>query len=246
MTDPHGIVAVAGGLLTGLIGFADDALKRARQDSAGLKARYKLSLQIVVGFLIAAATYYLLEDDTVRIPFAHVTVHLGMWKVLLGLFCYLTIVNGVNLTDGIDGLAGTTALIAAACLGGAVWTSGIGSAIAPVVLMGICAGFLPFNWHPAKIFMGDSGAFCLSGTLVAAAIALGMEISLLIIGLIFIIELVSVVLQVVYFRLTGGKRLFRMSPIHHAWELRGAKEPAIVSGFAAVGIVAGAIGWWAS
>ncbi len=246
ITDGRAVVGIAAGLLTGLIGLADDVMKIATKQSSGLKARYKLPLQIVVGLLVVGGVYYLIEDSTIRIPFVHATVDIGAWKILLGLFCYLTIVNAVNFTDGLDGLAASTVLVAAICLGGAIWTTGAGTSVVPVVLAGICIAFLPFNWNPASIFMGDSGALAIGGALAAAAVATGLEITLLIIGIVFIIEITTVVLQVVYFRMTGGKRIFRMTPIHHAWELRGYKEPAIVAGAVVIGIVGGAIGWWSA
>jgi len=245
MQDPRAIIGIAAGLLTGLIGLADDMLKISKQDSSGLKARYKLALQIVVGLLCVGAVYYLIPDDSVFIPFTGMIVKLGYWKIVLGMFCYLTIINAVNFTDGLDGLAGSTVLVASLCLGGAIWASGVEStALVPVVLVGICAGFLPFNWNPARIFMGDSGSLAISGALAATAVAASLELVFLIIGLVFIIEITTVVMQVVYFRLTGGKRIFRMTPIHHAWELRGYKEPQIVAGALVIGVVAGAVGWW--
>jgi phospho-N-acetylmuramoyl-pentapeptide-transferase len=246
LTDPRAIIGVTAGLLTGLIGLADDILKSARRNSSGLKARFKLPLQIVVGLLIACAVYYQMGDHTVRIPFIGTPVDVGSWKILIGLFCYLTIINAVNFTDGLDGLAASTVFVAALFLGLALWTTRASSAVVPVLLMGVCAGFLPLNWNPARIFMGDSGALCLGGALAAAAIAGGLEIVIFIIGLVFIIEIITVVLQVSWFRLTRGKRLFRMTPIHHAFELRGYKEPAIVFGVAATGLAAGLLGWLTS
>jgi len=246
MTDPGAVIGVATGLLTGLIGLADDWMKSTLRNSAGLKARYKLPLQILVGLIASAAVYRLMGDSTVRIPFVHATVDIGAWKIALGVFCYLAIVNGVNFTDGLDGLASSTVLVAAVCLGGAIWSAGAGTSLVPVVLVGMCAGFLPFNWHPARIFMGDSGAFALGGALAAAAIATCLEVTMIIIGIVFIIEITTVVLQVIYFRLTGGKRIFRMTPIHHAWELRGYTEPRIVIGAVAIGLIGGIIGWWAA
>jgi phospho-N-acetylmuramoyl-pentapeptide-transferase len=249
--DPRAIVGVLSGLLTGFIGLADDVIKVTKKDSSGLKARYKLPLQIFVGLLVTGSCYYMMRDDTIRIPFMHVQVHLGLWKIVFGLFVYLTIVNAVNFTDGIDGLAAGTVFIAALYLGGTLYTARLWledkpSAVVPVILMGICSGFLPFNWNPAQIFMGDSGALCLGGALAAVAMASGLEISILIIGLVFIMEIATVVMQVVYFRITHGKKLFRMTPIHHAWELRGYREPAIVIAFVIVGILAGTLGWWSA
>ncbi len=244
LTDPRAIIGVAAGLLTGLIGLADDNLKVTRQDSSGLKARYKLPLMIVVGFLAVGATWYLVQDDTLRIPFMQEPIHLGPWKLIIGLLCYLTIINGVNFTDGVDGLAAGTVLIASLFLGVAIFVTGSGSVIVPAVLVGICIGFLPFNWNPAKIFMGDSGALCLGGALAGAAVAASLEIVIFLIGIVFIIEITTVVMQVVYFRLTGGKRIFRMTPIHHAFELRGYREPAIVIGASVIGIAGGLIGLW--
>lgn len=246
ITDPHAIIGITAAILTGFIGLADDILKISRKNSSGLKARYKLPLQIIIGLLISSGVYYLLREETIRIPFTSQIINIGSWKIITGLLCYLIIVNAVNFTDGLDGLAASTVLTAAIFLAGVLWTTKTSSAVVPVIIIGICAGFLPYNWNPAKIFMGDSGALALGGALAAAAIATGMEIVILIIGFVFIIELTSVVLQVVYFRLTGGKRIFRMTPIHHAWELRGYKEPNIVIGFTLVGILCGAIGWWSA
>lgn len=244
--DPRGIIGIAIGLLTGLIGLADDTIKVMKKDSSGLKARYKLPLQILVGLLASAASFYFMADSSLRIPFIHQSISIGFWKIPVGLFCYLTIINGVNFTDGLDGLATSTVLVAGLALGISLWTTALGTAIVPVILMGICIGFLPFNWNPAKIFMGDTGSLALGGALAACAIATGLELVLLIIGLVFIIETASVVLQVVYFRLTGGKRIFLMTPIHHAWELRGFKEPRIVMGAVITGIIGGVLGWWSS
>jgi len=247
MQDPNAIIGVATGLLSGLIGFADDILKLSKHDTSGLKARYKLMLQIIVGLLCTGAVYYLIPDDTLTIPFTGAVIRIGFWKIILGIFCYMTIINAVNFTDGLDGLAATTVAIASFCLGGAIWASGGDTtAVVPIILIGICVGFLPWNWNPAKIFMGDSGSLALSGALAAIAIASSLEIVLLIIGLVFLIEIATVVMQVVYFKLTGGKRIFRMTPIHHAWELRGYSERKIVIGASVIGIIAGAVGWWSA
>jgi phospho-N-acetylmuramoyl-pentapeptide-transferase len=243
LTDPRAIIGVTAGLLTGLIGLADDILKAAKRKSSGLKARYKLPIQIVVGLLITSAVYYQMGDDTLRIPFTKTVLEVGSWKILIGLLCYLTLINAVNFTDGLDGLAASTVFVAALFLGLAFWTTKTSSAVVPVLLMGVCAGFLPVNWNPARIFMGDSGSLCLGGALAAAAIASGLEITVFIIGLVFILEITTVVLQVVFFRLTGGKRLFKMTPIHHAFELRGYSEPVIVFGFSIFGFAAGILGW---
>jgi len=246
LSDPRAIIALAAGILAGLIGLADDILKIQKHDSSGLKARYKLPLQIVVGLMAVGAVMYLLEDTTIRLPFLTDAIDIGFWKLPIGLFIFLTIINGVNFTDGLDGLAGSTVGVASIFLGLSILSTLSGSVIVPVVLFGICIGFLPFNWNPAKIFMGDSGALTLGAALAAAAIVTALDITILVIGLVFIIEITSVVMQVVYFRLTGGKRIFRMTPIHHAWELRGYKEPAIVFGATAIGLISGAIGWWSA
>lgn len=240
--DAKAILGVAAGLLSGLIGLADDILKVTRKDSSGLKARYKLPLQILVGLLVASATDYLLEETGTAVPFLSSNVELGAYKLILGLFTYLLIVNAVNFTDGIDGLASSTVFIAAFFLGTALWLTGKSSAAVPVILMGTCAGFLPINWNPAKLFMGDAGSLCLGGALAATAVAAGLELPLMLIGLVFLIEAGSVILQVVYFRLTGGKRIFLMTPYHHALELRGFKEPKIVIVFSVIGFLAGIVG----
>ncbi|HDS30209.1 MAG TPA: phospho-N-acetylmuramoyl-pentapeptide-transferase [Firmicutes bacterium] len=241
MSDPRALIGVGTGLLSGLIGLADDVMKQKRKASSGLKARYKLPLMILVGLLASILAVYFVHDDTIRIPFMNNPLHLGWWKIPIALFCYLTIINGVNFTDGLDGLAASTVLIASLFLGATIYTINTGSAVVPVVIAGICIGFLPFNWNPAKIFMGDSGSLCIGGALAGAAIVAGLDIIILIIGLVFMVNITTVVLQVVYFRLTGGKRIFRMTPIHHAFELRGYSEPAIVYGASVVGVIGGII-----
>ena len=242
LRDPSAIIAVAIGILTGLIGLADDLMKVIKHDSSGLKARYKLPLQIIVGLLAGWAALHFLDSNYLYLPFAPGILIPGVWKIIIGLFCYLIIINGVNFTDGLDGLAASTVLIASLFLTRALVYATQYYAIVPVVLTGICVGFLPFNWNPAKIFMGDSGSLALGGALAAVAICSGLEIIILIIGLVFIIEIASVVLQVVYFRLTSGKRIFRMTPIHHAWELRGYSETWIVKWAVIIGAISGVIG----
>jgi phospho-N-acetylmuramoyl-pentapeptide-transferase len=242
MNDPEAIIAVTAGILAGLIGVADDLMKISTGHSSGLKARYKLPLQAIVALMICGAISYFLDNNIIHIPFTDISINIGYWKILSGSLIFLSIVNAVNFTDGLDGLAASTILIASLSLGVVFYVSNLSTAAVPVLLIGICAGFLPFNWNPAKIFMGDSGALALGGALGAAAIASGFEIAILFIGIVFVVEIASVVLQVVYFRLTGGKRIFRMTPIHHALELRGFSEPKIVIGASLLGIIGGAIG----
>ncbi len=224
----------------GTIGFVDDYKKVIRKQNEGLTAKQKFGLQfiIAVAFAVFFANYSSFGTE-VFIPIADIFVDFGFWYYPFIAFAVLAMTNAVNLTDGLDGLAGgVTALVAmffafAGFIGGAFCRFGgfIGEASETfffIALSGACLGFLVFNKHPAKIFMGDTGSLALGGGVVAAAVVLKLEILLLIAGLIYVIEALSVVLQVLYFKASGGKRLFKMAPIHHHFELSGWSEKKVV------------------
>ncbi|MDO4833865.1 MAG: phospho-N-acetylmuramoyl-pentapeptide-transferase [Bacillota bacterium] len=227
----------------GLIGFIDDYRKVIRKQNEGLTAKQKFGLQMIISiaFAVFFARYSSFGTE-VFIPVADIFVDFGIWYYVFVVFAVLAMTNAVNLTDGLDGLAaGVTAIVCvffafAGFFGGAFCKFGgfIGQASETfffIALAGACAGFLVFNRHPAKVFMGDTGSLALGGGVVAAAIVLKLELLLLVAGMIYVIEALSVVLQVSYFKLTHGKRIFRMAPIHHHFEMGGWSEVRVVISF---------------
>ena len=217
----------------GFIGFFDDYLKVIKKNNLGLRAYQKFGLQIVISVALAVfLANYSQGSTNVYIPIADVYVDFGIWYIPCIVFVVLAMTNAVNLTDGLDGLAsGVTALVTLFfSVGGLTYGIASGTYFCAAVCGG-CLGFLVFNKNPAKIFMGDTGSLALGGGLAAAAIVMKMELLLPIVGLIYVIEALSVVLQVGYFKLTKGKRIFKMAPIHHHFEKCGFKEVHVVIAF---------------
>ena len=217
----------------GLIGFFDDYLKVIKKNNLGLRAYQKFGLQTILSVILAVYLANYTEGSTsVYIPFADIYVNFGIWYIPFVVFVVLAMTNAVNLTDGLDGLAsGVTAFISL-FFAVAGFTYGIVTgAYFCSAMCGACLGFLVFNRNPAKVFMGDTGSLALGGGLAAAAILMKLELLLPIVGLLYVIEALSVVLQVGYFKLTKGKRLFRMAPIHHHFEKCGFREVQVVTAF---------------
>ncbi|HIS81304.1 MAG TPA: phospho-N-acetylmuramoyl-pentapeptide-transferase [Candidatus Scatomonas merdavium] len=220
----------------GLIGFLDDYLKVVLKRSDGLMPWQKLLCQIVVTGIFA---FYMIRytDVTLEllIPFSGgQALDIGWLAVPLLFIVVLATVNGVNFTDGLDGLASSVTVMVAVFF--TVVAVGRHSGIAPITcaVVGGLLGFLVFNVFPAKIFMGDTGSLALGGFVAGTAYMLNMPLFIPIVGLIYAVELLSVVLQVSYFKLTHGKRLFKMSPIHHHFELCGWSETRIVTVFSII------------
>lgn len=223
-----------------LVGWLDDYLIVKKRSNKGLSPRQKLAGQILVGAAFAAGLWYLGRGTTIMIPVLHQPFDLGplYWPLLV--FIMVGTSNAVNLTDGLDGLASGTVAIALSGL--ALALVGIGQNLAQPELLALiaaviggCLGFLWFNCHPAQVFMGDTGSLGL-GAAVAGAAALGhLELWLIPLGAVFIAETLSVMIQVTYFKRTGGKRFFKMSPLHHHFELSGWKETKVVGRFYLVG-----------
>ncbi|MCJ1907160.1 phospho-N-acetylmuramoyl-pentapeptide-transferase [Planococcus ruber] len=225
----------------GLIGFLDDFIKVVLKRNLGLTSLQKLIGQIV----IAAISFFLLNgvgfDTAVSIPFTSVSLELSMVYVLFMIFWLVGFSNAVNLTDGLDGLVAGTASIAFAAYGVlAIMQDETGIAIFTFSVTGALLGFLVFNKYPAKVFMGDTGSLALGGALAMVSILLKQELLLLLIGLVFVIETLSVILQVGSFKLRK-KRIFKMSPIHHHFELSGWSEWKVVTVFWLVGLIAAVI-----
>ncbi|MCL2420549.1 MAG: phospho-N-acetylmuramoyl-pentapeptide-transferase [Defluviitaleaceae bacterium] len=231
----------------GVIGFLDDFIKITKRRSMGLRAYQKMLAQIVVTVGFVAYCFTLPGFSTyIAVPFVpNVYWNLGMWYAPLACFIILGAVNGANFTDGLDGLnAGVTALIVAFFLFVA-WS--LHSPVLPIAgaAVGSLLGFLLFNAHPAKVFMGDTGSLALGGFVAAIAILLGMPLWLGIVALVYVVEVLSVIIQVGYFKLTGGKRFFKMAPIHHTFELSGWAETKVVAFFYIVTTILCLIGYLA-
>ena len=226
-----------------ILGFLDDYIKVVKKRNLGLKARQKLIGQIIIAVItMVIATEMLDIRTTLWIPFAESELNLGILYYALVLFVIVGASNAVNLTDGLDGLASGNMAIAASCYAVVCMLTGHSDlAIFCAAIVGACIGFLRFNFHPDKIFMGDTGSLALGGAFAAVGILTHTEILLAVIGLIFVCEALSVIIQAISFQ-TTGKRVFKMSPIHHHFELSGWKETKVVFVFWAVGLIFGVIG----
>lgn len=235
---------IGGGFLMacgfGFIGFLDDYIKAVKKRNLGLNVRQKLLLQ----FLVAGAYLYALSragsGSRMLVPFAG-SVDWSIWYWVVSLFGIVGIVNAVNFTDGIDGLnASVTFFVSLAFLTIAEYLKLVPVGIFAAAAAGGCLGFLIWNFNPAKVFMGDTGSLFLGGIVCALGFALNLPVLILLAGIIYLAEILSVVLQVLYFKATHGKRLFKMSPIHHHFELCGWSEVKICGVFTFVTILAGA------
>lgn len=220
----------------GLIGFLDDYIKVLMKRSEGLTPAQKLAGQFLVTTVFAIyLTKYTTVSLNMRLPFTDgLYLNMGIFSVPM-LFCImLGTVNGVNFTDGLDGLAtGVTILVASFFT---VVSIGLKNGLEPIgcAVVGSLMGFLLFNVYPARVFMGDTGSLALGGFVAATAVMMQMPIFILIVGFIYVLEVVSVILQVVYFKISGGKRIFKMAPIHHHFEKSGWSETSVVAVFSIV------------
>lgn len=216
-------------VLCGLIGFCDDFIKVVKKRNLGLTALQKLIFQIVIAVILAVYQSKVSSFGTsIYVPVVKEYIDLGWFYIPFVAFVLVAMVNAVNLTDGLDGLAGGCTAITALFL--AITGAGIGytsSSIFSAAIAGACFGFLLFNRYPAKVFMGDTGSLALGGALAAAAVMMNIELILPVAGGIFVAEVVSDIIQVVSFK-TRGKRIFRMAPLHHHFELGGWKETKVV------------------
>lgn len=222
----------------GLVGFLDDYIKILFKRSLGLTARQKLFGQLLVSGIVCYLLYLGGHTTDLSIPFTDYTIEIGWWLyVPFVVIMMLGMSNAVNFTDGLDGLlAGTSAIAFGAYTIIAMVHSEMDTAIFSAAMVGAVLGFLVFNAHPAKVFMGDTGSLGIGGGLAAAAILTKSELLILIVGAVFVLEMLSVVIQVVSFK-TRGKRVFKMSPIHHHYELVGWSEWRIVVTFWFAGLV---------
>lgn len=227
----------------GLIGFMDDYIKVVKRQSLGLRAREKLIGQFLVGTVFYFMLRHLGISPTLSVPFTDWSLNLGWlyWPFIV--FVSTAEANAVNLTDGIDGLCGTTFLIATVAFLVVASTLGVPAvALTAATLIGGLLAFLRLNWHPAKVFMGDVGSLALGGALTGMAVLSKTELLLVPIGLVFLLEVLSDIIQVTYFRYSGGKRVFRMAPVHHHFELSGWSEQKIVAVWCTINIIGGIVG----
>ena len=220
----------------GLIGFLDDYLKVVMKRSDGLFPKQKMALQIVVTAVFA---FYMIRFTDVSlamlIPFTGgMYWNIGWLAIPVMFIAVIGTVNGVNFTDGLDGLASSVTVLVATFF--TVVAIGTRSGIEPITcaVVGALMGFLLFNVYPASVFMGDTGSLALGGFVASTAYMLQMPIFIIIVGMIYLVEVLSVMIQVTYFKKTGGKRIFKMAPIHHHFELCGWSETRVVAVFAII------------
>ena len=233
-------------LCFGFVGFLDDFYKIKFKRNLGLTAIQKAMLQMAVSAIYLYILYRqnILTCD-IYVPFFNVTFYLHpIVYIFFAMFVMVGCVNSVNLTDGVDGLSSSVTIPVMIFFAAAAFSMGrYDLALLPAALVGGLIAYLFYNWHPAKVFMGDTGSLFLGGVVCALAFALDMPLVLILVGFVYIMETLSVILQVGYFKLTHGKRLFKMSPIHHHFEMCGWKEEKIVLTFAGVSAVMCVLAW---
>ena len=236
------------GLCFGLVGFLDDFFKLKYKRNLGLTTVQKALLQMAVSALYLYLLY--VEESltcNLYIPFADITIKNinPMIYIFFAMFVIVGCVNAVNLTDGVDGLSSSVTIPVMVFFAAVAIAKGkLDLALMPAVLVGALSAYLFYNWHPAKVFMGDTGSLYLGGIVCGLAFALDMPLILILVGFVYIVETLSVILQVGYFKLTHGKRLFKMAPIHHHFEMCGWKEVKIVLIFTAVSAVMCVLAWF--
>ena len=222
-----GLICIVG---FGFVGFLDDFIKIKMKRSLGLKAYQKIILQFALALYVAYYQYSASPSATqLMIPFTDHVINLGIMYIPFMMIFIIGTVNAVNLTDGLDGLAsGVTLIVSCFFILFAVSISNSDVAILAAATAGACLGFLGFNSYPAKVFMGDTGSMALGGAVVAFATLTNSPLLIVIVGFIYLAEALSVMLQVTYFKLTHGKRIFKMAPLHHHFEQCGWPETRVV------------------
>ena len=229
-------------LAYGMLGFLDDFIKIIKKRNLGLTSGQKMLGQILIALVFYGIYRVSGFPTTIAIPFIDVSLDLGWFYFLFVVFWLVGFSNAVNLTDGLDGLLSGTAAISFGAYAIIAWSQEqFAIAIFTIAVVGAVLGFLVFNAHPAKVFMGDTGSLALGASIAAISILTHQELLLILIGGIFVIETLSVILQVISFK-TTGKRIFRMSPLHHHYEMIGWSEWKIVVSFWAVGLLFAVLG----
>jgi phospho-N-acetylmuramoyl-pentapeptide-transferase len=229
----------------GLIGFIDDFLKVVKHNADGLIAWQKLLLQIA---LTTVYVLYIVKKSQISlaliVPFTGgKEISIGVFAIILLYIAVIGTVNGTNFTDGLDGLSSSVTIPVALFFAAAAIHQHAGIEVVALAMAGALLGFLMYNCYPAKIFMGDTGSLALGGFVAGMAYMMKMPLFILIVGLIYVIEVISVIIQVLYFKATHGKRFFRMAPIHHHFELGGWSETRVVAVFSGITILLCFIGY---
>ena len=240
-------LVIAPALCFGLIGFLDDFFKLKFKRNLGLTSAQKAMLQMAVSALYLYILYKLnVMSCDLYIPFADTVIHVHpLVYIFFAMFVIVGCVNAVNLTDGVDGLCGSVTIpVMVFFTAAAILKQRLDLALMHACLTGGLIAYLFYNWHPAKVFMGDTGSLFLGGAVCALAFALDMPLILVFVGFVYIVETLSVILQVGYFKLTHGKRIFKMAPIHHHFEMCGWKEVKIVFIFAGICAIMCVIAWF--
>lgn len=226
-------------ILFGGIGFIDDYQKISKNNNLGLTEIQKLMLQISIAFILVLIMYFTLDIKMylVDIPFISKDINIGVLIIPILVFIITGTTNAVNITDGLDGLLSSVSI--PVFLGISYISKDINTSvsISALIFAGVLLGFLIFNSNPASIFMGDTGSMAIGGAIVIMLIIINKPIYLIFIGGVYMIETLSVIIQTIYYKSTGGKRIFKMSPIHHHFELEGHKETKIVASFMVLSIV---------
>jgi phospho-N-acetylmuramoyl-pentapeptide-transferase len=224
-----------------LIGFVDDYKIIKLKSNEGISPKQKIVSQIFVALVVSILGYYYLGSD-IFIPFISRNIEMGLFYIPFNIFFVVALTNSVNLTDGLDGLSTTvTIIVLSFFLIVSIILKEIFLAITIISMIGALLGFLYYNWNPAKIFMGDVGSLSLGGLIASIAIILKLQLLIPIVGIIYMVETISVIIQVYFFK-RYGKRVFKMTPIHHHYELSGYSEKNIVKKFALITIVGCLIG----
>jgi len=236
---PLGIIVA-----TGTLGLIDDFLtiEGRAKGHKGLNKRLKTTLLLGLGITSSLILYYGLEAQSINVPWAG-KYNLGLAYIPLAVIVFQTTTTAVAITDGLDGLAGGTTALAFACFSVIAFLQDqLFLATFCLTVVGATLGFVWYNAHPARVFMGDTGALALGSTLAVVALMTGWWLLLPVVGVVFVLEGLSTFMQIVYFRLSGGKRIFKMTPLHHHFELMGWSEPQIVTRFWLIGMAGGLLG----
>ena len=235
------IITLAIGLSYMAVGLLDDFLKRKHKENLGLKAWQKFAFQTAIAVM---AGYYCIRAGLTRlhVPFLGVSIELGVWTLPLAVFVFLATVNAVNLTDGLDGLASGVSIPFFGALG-IIVSMQAGDIALPTfcfTLVGALLAYLLFNAPPASVFMGDTGSLALGGFAACIGVFTGNALYIAIVGLPFVFSVISVMIQVIYYKATGGKRVFLMAPVHHHFQEKGYSESKISYAYFTISLVAGA------
>jgi phospho-N-acetylmuramoyl-pentapeptide-transferase len=226
----------------GTLGAIDD-LMGVKVLPVGLLGRYKFLWQLIFAFITSLVLHYVLDLRSIAIPGIQQRIDIGWLYIPVAMFIIVGTSNAVNLTDGLDGLAGSIAAVTFVAYGVIAFLQGQIWLVAFIfTVVGAILAFLWYNAHPAELFMGDTGALAIGATLAVVALMTGQWLLLPVVGFVFVAEAVSVILQVAYFKLTGGKRLFKMSPLHNHFELLGWSETHITQRFWLIGILSAMLG----